>query len=168
MNNRSTHTGRYSCAVDSFLELAFAIFRNLLQHIELNEFFQTSFQASLGLENCYVETDMTLIREPVWAYLREHCNSFATMSADTIFSDIITLNSVGIMTHQLEFLFLIQRNHSVCSLCNNDIIKKYKYICSLHCSPEFGTQPFLKIMFLRLISGDVSVLQHFVMRLRCY
>lgn len=39
MNYCFTHPGRYSCAVDSFLELAFAIFRDSLQHIERNEFF---------------------------------------------------------------------------------------------------------------------------------
>ena len=85
-----THPAKYSCAIDSFLELAFAIFRDSLQHIELNEFFPTLFQACVHLESCYVETVMTLIREPVWAYLRQHCNSFATMSADAVFSDILT------------------------------------------------------------------------------
>lgn len=120
MNYCLTHPGRFSCAVDSFLELAFAIFRDSLQHIERNEFFQTLFEACVHLQSCNVETDMTLIREPVWAYLRQHCNSFATMSADAVFSDIFTLNTVGIMTRQLESLFLIQqRNQSFCSLCNN-------------------------------------------------
>ena len=41
MNYCFPHPGRYSCAVDSLLELAFAIFRDQsLQHIERNEFFK--------------------------------------------------------------------------------------------------------------------------------
>ena len=43
---------------------------------------------------------MTLIREPVWAYVRQHCNSFATMSADAVFSDIIRLSTVGVTTQE--------------------------------------------------------------------
>ena len=54
--------GRYSL----FLELAFAIFRDSLQHIERNYFFQTIYEACLHLQNCNVDTDMSLIRKPVW------------------------------------------------------------------------------------------------------
>lgn len=88
MNYCLTHSGRFSCAVDSFLELTFAIFRDSLQRVERNKFFQTLFEACVHLQSCNGETDMTLIREPVWVYLRQHCNSFATMSADAVFSDI--------------------------------------------------------------------------------
>ena len=35
---------------------------------------------------------MTEVREPIWAYLRQHCNSFAAMSADAVFSDIVESN----------------------------------------------------------------------------
>ena len=38
---------------------------------------------------------MTLIREPIWAHLRESCNSFASMYANAVFSDIFRLNTVG-------------------------------------------------------------------------
>ena len=67
---------------------------------------------------------MSLIREPVWSYLRQRCNSIASMSAHAVFSDIFTLNTVGTMNQQLESLFLIQqKNQSVCSFCNNEIVK---------------------------------------------
>ena len=47
------------------------------------------------------------------------------MSADAVFSDIFTLNTVLIMTEELKSLFLLQQtNQSVCSLCNNPIEKK--------------------------------------------
>ena len=113
LETNDTHPGRYSCAVDSFLELAFAIFRDSLQHIERNEFFETLYEACLHLQNCNVDTDMSLIREPVWSYLRQLCNSFASMSAHAVFSDIFTLNTVGTMNQQLESLFLIQQKKSV-------------------------------------------------------
>ena len=45
MNYCLTHPGRYSCAVDSFLELAFAMFRDSSQHIERNEFIETLYEA---------------------------------------------------------------------------------------------------------------------------
>lgn len=77
-NYCSMSSGRFSCAVASFLELAFAIFRDSIQHIESNEFFETLLESCVHLESFNVETDMTLIREPVWAYLRQHRNS--TMS----------------------------------------------------------------------------------------
>jgi len=100
MNYCLSYSGKFSCAVDSFLELTFAIFRDSLQHVERKEFFQTLFVAFVHLQSCNLETNMTLIREPVWAYVREHCNSFATMSADAVFSDIIRLSTVGVTTQE--------------------------------------------------------------------
>ena len=41
---------------------------------------------------------MAAIREPLWAYLRQHYNSFASMCDHDVFSDIFTLNTVGVMT----------------------------------------------------------------------
>ena len=177
MNYCLTHSGRFSCAVDSFLELAFAIFRDSLQHVERNEFFQTLFEACVHLQSCNVETDMTLIREPVWAYLRQHCNSFATMSADAVFSDIFKLSTVGVMTQELQSLFLVkERNQSVCSLCNNAIIKNTSiFVIYITCQnwghSLFGDYvseailPSSKALFCNLCqqhSGNISVLQHFV------
>ena len=40
MNYCLTHPGRYSCAVDSFLELTFAIFRDSLQEYKKNQLLQ--------------------------------------------------------------------------------------------------------------------------------
>ena len=54
-----------------------------------------------------------------------HCNSFAMLSADAVFSDIFTLNTVGVMTQELKSLFLVQKsNQSVCSSYNNAISNK--------------------------------------------
>ena len=95
MNYCFTHAGKFSCAVDYFLELTFAVFKDSLNCIERNEFFQKLSEACFQLENYDLQTDMTLIREPIWAHLRERCNSFASMSANAVFSDIFRLNTVG-------------------------------------------------------------------------
>ena len=75
LETNDTHPGRYSCAVDYFRELAFAIFRDSLQHIERNEFFETLYEACLHLQNCNVDTDMSLIRElfgSIWHSVATH------------------------------------------------------------------------------------------------
>lgn len=177
MNYCLTHSGRFSCAVDSFLELTFAIFRDSLQRVERNEFFQTLFEACVHLQSCNGETDMTLIREPVWVYLRQHCNSFATMSADAVFSDIFKLSTVGVMTEELQSLFLVKEsNQSVCSLCNNAIIKNTSIFVIFITCQNWGHSlfdnyvseailPSSKALFCGLCqqhSGNVSLLQHFV------
>ena len=77
------------------------------------------------LENNNPQRDMTEVREPVWTYLKQHCNSSAMLSADAVFSDIFTLNTVGVMSQELKSLFLVQKsNQSVCSSCNNAISNK--------------------------------------------
>ena len=75
--------GKFSCAVDCFLELTFAVLLSVMS------FFQKLSEACFQLENYDLQTDMTLIREPIWAHLRERCNSFASMSANAVFGDIL-------------------------------------------------------------------------------
>ena len=66
----------------------------------MNFFSEVLHEACLQLENLSAsEINMAAIREPVWAYLRQHCNSFAAMSDHAVFSDIFTLNTVGVMTN---------------------------------------------------------------------
>ena len=47
---------------------------------------------------------MAVVWEPVWAYLRQHCNSFATMSGHVVFSDIFHIISLHgkIWTQQID------------------------------------------------------------------
>lgn len=54
------------------------------------------------------QTDIAMVQEPAWANLRECCNLFATISAHAAFSDIFTLNAVGVMTEDLKHLFLFK------------------------------------------------------------
>ena len=127
---------------------------------------------------------MTLVREPVWGHLREHCNSFASMSTNAVFSDTFRLNTVGAMTElELKSLFLIQQsNQSVCSFCSNVLVKEtdvfilyLTFANLLQNQFENYVSENLKIMFLILPnsstlycdlfqqhSGNISLLQHFV------
>ena len=120
---------------------------------------------------------MPLIREPIWAHLRERCNSFASMSANAVFSDIFRLNTVGAMTQELKSLFLIQQsNQSVCSFCSNALVKEtnvfvlYLTFANLLQS-QFETYVSEAILpnscrlycdLCQKHSGDISILQHFV------
>ena len=130
------------------------------------------FPACIQLEKYDVQTDMTAVREGVWTYLRQHYNSFASMSADAVFSDIFTLNAVGVMTEELKSLFLIQQsNQSICSSCNNAIIL-YMTSLNLHYNQfeDYVSGAILVLPSSRTLncelcqenSGDSSKLRHVV------
>ena len=125
-----------------------------------------------------LQTDMTLVREPVWGHLREHCNSFASMSTNAVFSDTFRLNTVGAMTElKLKSLFLIQQsNQSVCSFCSNVLVKETDvFILYLTFANLLQNQfenyvseailPNSSTLYSDLFqqhSGNISLLQHFV------
>ena len=50
MNYCLTHPEKFSCAVDCFRELNYAIFKDFIRHIERNEFFEVLHEACLQLE----------------------------------------------------------------------------------------------------------------------
>ena len=56
---------------------------------------------------------MAVVWEPVWAYLRQHCNSFATMSGHVVISDIFTLNAVIMIK---DFSYSSDKSDSLFSL----------------------------------------------------
>ena len=134
-------------------------------------------EVCLQLENYNVQTEMAAVPEPIWAYLRQHCNSFAAMSADTVFSDIFTLNTVGTMTEELKSLFIVQQtNQSVCSFCNNAIIKKSSVFVVYITSPDLSENSFENYVSEAILpnssplycdlcqrhSGNIAMLQHLV------
>ena len=64
-----------------------------------------------------------LVREPVWAWMRQCC-PFTDMSANAVFSEVFQVNTFGELTFDWKSLFPIQHsNHSICSQCNQQIIK---------------------------------------------
>ena len=177
MNYCLRQPGIFSCAADSFLELAFAIFKDSLRDSECNDFFHMVLQACQQLETQSIQTDLMNVREPVWAYLRRHCNSFAACSDDAVFSDIFTLNTVGAMTDELKSLFLVQQsNQTVCSSCNNPIVSNTNvfvlYITSLSLNEtQFESDicrallPNSNSLFCHVCRGnfgDIQLLQHFI------
>ena len=48
-----------------------------------------------------------LVREPVWAWMRQRCPSFTDMSVNAVFSGIFQVNTFGKLTSDLKSLFLI-------------------------------------------------------------
>lgn len=177
MNSCLRQPGIFSCAVDSFLELSFAIFKDSLRDSQCNDFFDMVLQACQQLEMQSVQTDLVNVRKPVWAHLRRHCNSFAACSDDAVFSDIFTLNTVGAMTDELKSLFLVQQsNQTVCSSCNNPVVSITNvfvfYITSLSldetqfesdiCRAILPNSNSLFCHVCRGNFGDIQLLQHFI------
>lgn len=101
-----SHVGKFSCAVDCFLELCFAVFKNHLQNVSRNEFFDIIHQSCIQREHLGA---IEVAREPLWSWLRDHCASFGTMSADAVFSDIFRANTIGVLTDDIKSSFLIQQ-----------------------------------------------------------
>jgi len=76
--------GKFSCAVDCFLELCFLVFRNHLQNITCNEFFRVVYESCIRRQNLGA---VEVVREPVWSLVRDHCESFFAMTAAAVLSD---------------------------------------------------------------------------------
>lgn len=89
------HVAKFSCAVDCFLELCFFVFKNHLENITRNVFFDIVYQSFIQREN---HGAIEIVREPVWSWLRNHCSSFSTISADAVFSDVFRMSTFGVLT----------------------------------------------------------------------
>lgn len=59
-----TNVGKFSCAVDCFLELCYFVFCNHLQNITCNDFFQVIYESCNQRENLGA---VEVVREPVWS-----------------------------------------------------------------------------------------------------
>ena len=57
---------------------------------------------------------LRVVPEIVWAFLRQQCNSFATMSGHVVFSDILTLNPVSVIKE--DFSYSSDKSDSLFSL----------------------------------------------------
>ena len=95
------------------------------------------------------------------------------LSADAVFSDIFTLNTVGVMTQESKSLFLVQKsNQSVCSSYNNAISNKTSSFVFPEFAKLFEHSIFAVILrkrsrlncnFCKEHSGDVLMLEQFIM-----
>lgn len=70
------NVGKFSCAVDCFLELCYFVFRNHLQNITCNDFFQVIYELCNQRENLGA---VEIKRKPVWSLIRGRCPSFSTL-----------------------------------------------------------------------------------------
>ena len=115
--------GKFSCAIDCFLEFSCYIFKDAIACVECNfKFFEMIYTACVQVNSDEIFVrQLGLVREPVWAWMRQCC-SFTDMSANAVFSDIFQVNTFGELTFDLDLksLFPIQHtNHSINSQCNN-------------------------------------------------
>ena len=168
-----SHVGKFSCAVDCFLELCFAVFKNHVQNVSRNEFFDIIHQSCIQREHLGVRE---IVREPVWSWLQDHCASFTTMSADAVFSDIFRTNTIGGLTDDIKSLFLIQqRNQLSCSLCSNQLVTNTNIFVLYITGPNIISTQLENYVSEAVLptsttlyrdscqkhSGNISALQHF-------
>ena len=160
------NAGKFSCAVDCFLELCYGVFWNHLHNTTRNEFFDLIYESCNQREN---PGAIDIVREPVWLWLRDHCSSFSAMTASAVFSDIFTLSTVGVLSEDLKSLFVVQQcNQSCCSSCGNQIIYNASIFVLYITCPNIISSHFANhvseavLPHSRAIYGDISALQHFV------
>lgn len=69
-NHCLDYPGKYSCAVDCFLEITNAVFMDFILNISRNHFFEMLFQTCVFFTDVNVRVDqLALVREPVWHFL---------------------------------------------------------------------------------------------------
>ena len=115
MNSILNTSQIYSCAVDSFLEVASQLFLPYLSDLTVrNEFTELLFNTC----SRYVESPensklLEEIREPIWAYLRKQCPSFLPRDSNACFSQIFEEKTFGKLTSDEMNIFFICKNVSV-------------------------------------------------------
>ena len=170
--------GKFSCAIDCFLELSCYIFKDAIACVERNEFFEMLYTACVQVNSGEIFVhQLGLVREPVWAWMRWCCPSFTDMSANAVFSDIFQVNTFRELTSDLKALFLFQHtNHSICSQCNQQITKSTDVVVlyithqhihqnSFESSVSEAMLPNINELFCvhcQNHSGSVALLRHFV------
>ena len=79
--------------------------------MQCNGFFQDIYEACNQRENLGAAE---VVLEPVWSLIRDPCPSFSAMTADTVFSDIFTMQTFGDLTNDFKSLYLIQQCNQTC------------------------------------------------------
>ena len=128
-----SHFGKFSCAIDCFLELCYAVFHNHLQNITRSGLFEIIYESCNERQ---IHGAVDVVREPLWSWIRNRCASFSAMTADAAFSDIFTMRTVGQLNDDFQSFILIQQSNQT--------------FCSLYIVPTL-TRLSLKAMFQRLL-----------------
>ena len=103
MNASRMQYSVFSCAVDSFLEVSYTSLGSFLNNSDSKSEF---FERLNDCLNCYnhtlnsdtdmivdrdqIEYELATMRQPVWDYLAQNCQSFANRDCDAQFSDIFS------------------------------------------------------------------------------
>ena len=125
MNSVLSTPRTYSCAVESFLEVASILFLPHLSNLTVrNEFtellFNTCSRYIKSRENSKLLEE---IRESLWAYLRQQCPSFLARDSNACFSQIFEEKTFGKPTPDEMNLFSSLRTfQSLCETCQKDVV----------------------------------------------
>lgn len=126
MNSVRLYPGKYSCAIDSFLEIWFnkLAYTNLALH-DSNEFFallrlaKAQYDEIKNSNSCTSETSLVSVRELVWEYLRLKCPSMRPMDCNAVFSEIFQRQVFGYLTENQKDVVVSKFFPSgVCSKCH--------------------------------------------------
>ena len=128
MNSVRIFPDRYSCAIDSFLELwlnKLALLPNISNgnenmFFELLAFAKVQYDKIINRGPLIAGSEMALahVREQVWEYLREKCPSLRAMDCNAQFSEIFTRQTFGYLSSSQKAALLSTFNHKAnCSRC---------------------------------------------------
>ena len=115
----------FSCALDSFLEIASCLFLPHLSDLTVrNEFTELLFNTC----SRYVESPensrlLEEIREPIWAYLREQCPSFSARDSNACFSQIFQEKTLGkLSSDEMNIFSSLRTFQSFCDTSLKDVV----------------------------------------------
>ena len=125
MNSALSIPRTFSCALDSFLEIASCLFLPHLSNLTVrNEFTELLFNTcSRYIESRENSKLLEEIKEPLWAYLRQQCPSFFPRDCNACFSQIFEKRTFGKLTPDEMNIFLSLRTfQSFCETCQKDVV----------------------------------------------
>ena len=115
---------KFSCAVDSFLEMWLRVIhfhtrhdRNGCRFISLLKNVAEQYENLTEEGPPVFNTDLHRLREIVWSFLRIHCTSFAMMDCSAQFSEIFRISVFENMSLNQKESFLSQ--HTLSSYCDH-------------------------------------------------
>ena len=125
MNSAFSITRTFSCALDTFLEIASCLFLPHLSNLTVrNEFTELLFNTcSRYIESPENNKLLEEIKEPLWAYLRQQCTSFLARDCNACFSQIFEERTFGKLTSDEMNIFSSLRTfQSFCETFQKDVV----------------------------------------------
>jgi len=124
INSVLTVPHTFSCALDSFLELAACLFLPHLSNLTVrNEFTELLFNTcSRYIESPGNSRLLNEIREPVWAYLTQQCAFFWARDTNACFSQIFEEKTFGkLSSDEMNIFSSLRTFQSFCETCQKDV-----------------------------------------------